>query len=194
MKKFTILLFVSLFGLSFSVNAQEGDADEGIKAALLVIDVQKAYIGMMDQTDIDGPVEYINAYIGAFKQLGYPVIYVYHVDDKYTSLGSEGYHFIDKIPVEKKEIVVNKTYGNAFNKTDLDKILKEKDCNTIFLCGLSAAGCVFATYVGGQDRDYDTNILKKAVMSHDKDITKMIEELTYAIGPKAMNMIIESIN
>lgn len=195
MKKINLFFFALLMsGISFSVNAQEPEADEAIKPALLVIDVQKAFIGMMDQSDIDTPVEYINAYIGAFKQLGYPVIYVYHVDSRYSALGSEGYQFIDKIPVEKNEVIVNKTYGNAFNKTDLDKILKESGTNTLFLCGLSASGCVFATLVGGHDLDYKTYILKKAVMSQDKEVTKMIEEITEAINSTAMNLILNSLN
>ena len=194
MKKNAILFFISLImGISLLSNAQE--SEEGIKPALLVIDVQNAYMGLMDQDDIDGPVEYINAYIKAFNQLGYPVIYVYHVDSNFgTAHGSEGYQFIDQIPVSDDAKIVDKTYGNSFNKTELDKILKESGCNTLFLCGLSASGCVFATWVGGLDRDYDTNILKKAVMSHDKEATKMVEDVTNAIGPKAMKMILENIN
>lgn len=51
-----------------------------------------------------------------------------------------------------KEIGPEKYYERIKN-TDLDKILKEKDVNTLFLVGLSGTGCVLATYFGGIDHD-----------------------------------------
>ena len=132
MKKFTILLFISLLGLSFSANAQEGEEDEGIKSALIVIDVQNAYMDMMDQESIDEPIEYINASVWLFNQLKLPIIYIYHQDkNQETSTDSEEFQFTDEIPVPEDATKVIKHYGNAFNKTELDKILKDLDCNTL---------------------------------------------------------------
>ncbi len=193
------LVFVTVISIlvcvSFNISAQETDVDDGFKPALIVIDVQKAFIGMMDQGAISEPVEYINAYIAAFKQLGFPVIYIYHTSDEYgVPVGSEGYQFVDEISMGDDATKVTKTYGNAFNKTELDSTLKELDCNTIFLCGLSASGCVYSTYVGGKDLDYNTFVLKNAVMSHDQKVTKMIEEIVDAVGPNAMQLIFENLH
>ncbi len=43
--------------------------------------------------------------------------------------------------------------SSAFKHTGLNKILRERKCNILFLCGLSAVGCVLATYFGGKDLD-----------------------------------------
>lgn len=196
MKKLVFVTAISLFlCVSFKISAQEADVNEGFKPALIVIDVQEAFIGMMDQNAISEPIEYINAYVAAFKQLGFPVIYIYHTSDEYgVPVGSEGYQFIDEISISDDATKITKTYGNAFNKTDLDSTLKVLDCNTLFLCGLSASGCVYSTYVGGQDLDYNTFVLKNALMSHDQKVTKMIEEIVDAVGPNAMKLIFENLH
>jgi len=188
----SLILFAMLNGKP--VAAQQSQENEKTKPVLIVIDVQKAFIGMMDQAAIDGPIEYINAYIGAFNQLGYPVIYVQHAAEEYgVAVGTETFEFIDEIPVPEDALKIIKTYGNSFTKTNLDEILKKSGCNTLFLCGLSASGCVFSTWVGGQDHDYKTYILKDAVMSHDHEVTKMIEEITGAINSNAMQLLLENI-
>ncbi len=177
MKKFWILFFVSiLIGISMSANAQE--AEEGIKPALLVIDVQNAYMGMMDQEAIDSPIDMINASVWVFNQLKLPIVYVYHQSkEQGPPLDSKEFEFTDKIPVPEDATKVIKHYGNAFNKTELDKILKDLGCNTLFLCGLSATGCVMATYVGANDLDYNTFVIKDALMSGDHAKTKMMEDV-----------------
>ena len=194
MKKITILFInIIVFGALNLAEGQNADKEK-ISPALLVIDVQKAFIGMMDQTSIDESIVYINAYIESFNQLDFPVIYIYHANENQgVAIGSEGYKYIDKIPVPDDAIIVNKKYMNAFNKTELDKILKELKCNTLFLCGLSAAGCVYGTWVGGLDLDYETYVLQQAVMSHDTEVTKMIEDITHSIGPVGMKLTLENI-
>ena len=74
----------------------------------------------------------------------------------------------------------------------MDKILKELDCNTLFLCGLSAAGCVMATTVGAMDLDYTFFWINGATMSHDKEITKTMEDLFEAVGYNAIKLIINN--
>ena len=188
MKKIFLALVVTLF----IMNAFAQEAKETIKPALLVIDVQNAYIDMMDQSSIDSPVEMINAYIRVFKAQNLPIIYVYHQDKKWgPASDSKGFQFIDKIPVPEDAKKMTKHYGNAFNKTDLDKILKELDCNTLFLCGLSATGCVMATTIGAMDNDYNVFWIKDATMSPDKEKTEMIEDVFNAVGYQAVKAIIE---
>jgi isochorismate hydrolase len=79
--------------------------------------------------------------------------------------------------IKDEDAKVIKTYGDGFNKTDLDKIIKEKGSNTLFLCGLSAVGCVLATFIGAQNHDYRAYMVKNAVMSHNSDYTKNIEDM-----------------
>ncbi len=86
-----------------------------------------------------------------------------------------------------------KNYPSAFKKTELDKLLKAKGCNTLFLCGLSAVGCVLATYHGAMDLDYDVFMLKDALISHDAALTKSVQEICKTIDYYALKLVLESV-
>ena len=88
---------------------------------------------------------------------------------------------------------VIKNYPSAFKKTELDKLLKAKGCNTLFLCGLSAVGCVLATYHGAMDLDYDVFMLKDALISHDAALTKAVQEICKTIDYYALKLVLESL-
>ena len=75
---------------------------------------------------------------------------------------------------------------------DVMKILKEKNCNTLFLCGLSSVGCVLATYFGAADLDYKAFMLKNSLMSHDSDYTRSIEDIFGAINYQVVKVLLEN--
>ena len=79
MKKLIFILTIGF--LAMSTMAQDAK-DAKLKPALLVIDMQNAYLPMMDQSDIDAPIKTINGYIGLFNSLNLPVIYIYHQDQE----------------------------------------------------------------------------------------------------------------
>jgi nicotinamidase-related amidase len=195
-KKFSVVFLVLLI---FSGNgfSQENNAakPERLHPALLVIDIQSAFLPHMDKADVDPAMEYINMYINLFRKNGFPVIRVYHSDLKYgygPKEGSEEFEFPKSVQIKPDDPKVIKHYGDAFNKTELDKILKEKKVNTIFLCGLSAVGCVLATYIGAENHDYSAFFLKDAVISHKAAYTKNIEEIFDALGYEAVNVMLDN--
>jgi nicotinamidase-related amidase len=163
-----------------TLNAQENESENNklLKPALLVIDVQNAYLDWMSQEDIEKAFPYINYAIYMFRQKDLPVIRIYHsapemgIDENHP-----GFAFSDSIDITEDDPVIMKTYGNAFNKTGLDKLLRELDCNVLYLCGLSSYGCVLATYFGASDLDYDAFLIKNALISDDAEATRFIEEL-----------------
>jgi len=77
-------------------------------------------------------------------------------------------------------------------KTDLEKILREKKCNTLFLCGLSSVGCVLATYYRAKNADFHVFMIRDAVMSHNSRFTQNIEEIVNAIDFDAIDLILEN--
>ena len=158
-------------GQFLNLEAQETKTIENMKPALLVIDVQKVYFKRMDQSDVDKPIEIINTAVELFNDQNLPVIYIYHRNNT-----SDKHQFIDEITVPDDATKVLKQYGNAFTKTELENILKELNCNTLFLCGLSATACVKATYQGGDELEYNTYLIKNASMSPSEKKTRMIEE------------------
>ena len=193
MKKIFIILL--LLGVTPMLTYSQESNDEIVKKmkpALLVIDIQNAFIPHMDQNGRDAAMERINYYIELFRQKGYPVIRVYHTDPKNgPAPDTEPFEFPSSVKIKKEDAKVIKTYGDAFNKTDLDKILKDKGCNTVLLCGLSATGCVQATFIGAQNHDYISIMIKDAMLSPKLAYTKSIEEIFGAISDESVKYILE---
>lgn len=152
------------------------------KPALLVIDIQNEYLPMMDQKDVKPGMEAINAVIGVFRKFQYPVIRVHHTQPgQGPAPGTEAFEFPKTTAVNDDDPRIIKNYPSAFTKTSLDSLLKAKGCNSVYLCGLSAVGCVLATYFGAMDRGYETYMVRDAIISHNADYTDMIRNITVAL-------------
>jgi nicotinamidase-related amidase len=164
-----------------------------IKPALLVIDIQNAYLDGMAQREKEIAMLNINYYIQLFRNHGYPVIRIYHYSKQFgPEQGTDQFEFPSSVLIKPDDPKVIKTYPDGFNKTDLNKVLKEKECNTVFLCGLSAVGCVLATWIGAQNNDYKAFLIKDAIMSHNEDYTNNIEAMFDAVGPDVVTLILEN--
>lgn len=179
-----IVLFLFILMLAFqSVSAQEKKPERVVmKPALLVIDVQNKYLPMMSQEDQANALEMMNWSIWVFRQYDLPVIRVYHTSEKWgPEPGTEEFQFPDTLKIEESDPMVIKTYGSAFNKTELNELLKKMEINTLFLCGLSSVGCVLATYFDAGNYDYKTFLIKDAMLSQDVDYTNQIEDIFDAV-------------
>ncbi|MCX6268845.1 MAG: cysteine hydrolase [Bacteroidetes bacterium] len=181
MKKISTLLAILL---AFQCVYSQADEPERIlmKPALLVIDVQKQFLPIMSKEDQDRAVEMMNWSIWIFRQYGLPVIRVYHTSEKWgPKPGEPGFEFCDSLKIEQSDPKVIKTYASAFNKTELNNLLKEKGINAVFLCGLSSVGCVLATYMDAANYDYEAFIIKDAIISHDAGYTNQVETIFNAL-------------
>lgn len=186
-----MIVFAVISVSSFSQVQNEQKAR--IKPALLVIDIQNAYLSGMAEKDKDVSMKNINYYIQLFRACGYPVIRVYHYSKQYgPEQGTKEFEFPASVLIKPDDPKVIKTYPDGFNKTDLDKVLKEKGVNTVFICGLSAVGCVLATWIGAQNYDYKAFLIKDALLSHDSDYTNNIEAMFDAVGPDIITLVLEN--
>jgi len=194
MKK-TLLFTLLLMTLSVNLFSQEKtDSDsKRMKPALIVMDIQNAYLPMMDEADQKmGPVM-INYMIDLFRTGGYPIITIYHQDlNQGPEPGTEGFKFPDTIKILTTDPVVIKHRASGFKETDLDKILKEKGINTLFITGLSAVGCALATYIEAGDLGYNTFFVKYSLLSHDHDYTKKIEEMFGAVNYDVVRTMLDN--
>jgi nicotinamidase-related amidase len=194
MKKLTIIMTILLMivsGKSFSQDPKEQTKAQ-IKPALLIIDIQNVYLSMVPEREKEVALYYINGLIELFRSNGYPVIRIYHLDrESGPEPDSEQFEYPASVLINDEDAKVIKTYGNGFNKTELDKLLTEKGSNTLFLCGLSAVGCVLATWIGAQDHDYKAFMVKDAIMSHNSDYTNYVEDMFDAIGYDVVQLILE---
>ena len=195
MKKTALVLIVVMLGFvpALSPAATQQAAPAKMKPALLVIDIQNAFLPKMSEQDRKLGMEMITYYIELFRKNGSPIIRVYHTDPQYgPKPDSEAFEFPKSVSVKADDPRIIKNYSNAFNKTNLDSVLKEKGCNTLFLCGLSAVGCVLATYFGAEDHDYKVMMLKDALISHDRALTKAVQEFCETISYTPLKLLLEN--
>lgn len=195
MRKATLVLALVVLAVSFVPAAvgAEKPAPPRMKPALLVIDVQNAWLPQMDERDVKVAMDHINWAIALFRDNGFPVVRVYQSDPaEGPAPGSEAFAFPKTVAVKDDDPMIVKQYGSGFKKTNLDKVLKEKGVNTVFLVGLSAVGCVLATYHGADDLDYNVFVVKHALMSHDAALTKAVYDICTNISPAALKLLIEN--
>lgn len=186
------LLSALLLG-SFALNSFSQSPATPLKPALLVIDIQNAFLPMVPEADKETAMLNINYYISQFRNHGFPVILVYHHGEEYgVRPGTDLFEFPTSVEIKAEDPKVIKTYPDGFNKTDLDKVLKEQGCNVLFLTGLSAVGCVLATYIGAMNNDYKVFMVKDAIMSHNTEYTRNIEEIFGAVSPEVITLVLES--
>jgi nicotinamidase-related amidase len=189
----SVVMVLIAFSTTLMAAGQEAKAPAKMKPALLVIDIQNAYLPLMSEQDKKIGLEVINYVITLFRNNGFPVIRVYHTDLKQgPKPGTAPFEFPTSTPIKKNDPQVIKNYPNAFKKTDLNKILQERGCNTLFLCGLSATGCVLATYHGAQDFDYNTFLVKDSLISPDPSLTKAVQEICQTISYSALKLLLET--
>jgi nicotinamidase-related amidase len=186
--------FLVLFAaLAVAATAGEKPAPPPMKPALVVVDVQNAYLPYMDERDKQVGLDMINHAIALFRDNGFPVVRVYHTDpERGPEVGTEAFEFPKSVAVRDDDPKVVKNYPNAFKKTDLDKVLREQGVNTVFLAGLSAVGCVLATYQGADDLDYNVFMVEHALISHDAALTKSVYDICSNIGYRPLKLLLET--
>jgi nicotinamidase-related amidase len=178
MRSKTMLLALALTVLFALPGTGEERERIELKPVLIVIDVQNIWMPHMDGEDISSAPRKINESIALFREFGHPVIRVYHSDPKRgPEPDTDPFEFPDSIAVTDDDPIVVKNHPSSFTKTDLERIIRESGRNTVFLCGLSATGCVLATYFGAQDREFMVVMVEGALLSHDASYTKVIEDI-----------------
>jgi nicotinamidase-related amidase len=160
-----------------------------MRPALLVIDVQNAWLDKSEglRRSVEARVDEINEAIAIFREKDLPIIVVYHTDKgEGPEPGTEAFEFHPSIKVVTTDTKVIKNYPNAFNRTELESMLREKGCDTVLLAGLSGTGCVLATYMGAVDRDITPYLVKNAVAASREDMLYFVEELCDTFSLQAM--------
>jgi nicotinamidase-related amidase len=164
-----------------------------MKPALIIIDIQNEFIPRMSEQEKKYAFDIINGSIWFFRQNNLPIIRIYHSDLKWgPNEGDEGFNYPESVIIKESDLKIIKHYPSAFTKTKLDSTLRKLDCNTLFLCGLSATMCVFATYFGGQEFGYKTFLIKDGVMSHNPEYTNVINDICNSMNFDSMIYILQN--
>lgn len=192
MKRFILICLLAGLFSGFVFGQAEKEEKTTMNPALLVIDVQNKYLPMMSEEDQELALEMMNWAIYVFRYYDLPIIRVYHTSPEWgPEPGTEEFEFHDSLKVVESDIQIIKTYASSFNKTELNDILKEKEVNTLFICGLSSVGCVLSTYLDAANYDYKAFMIKDALLSHKAEYTKQVENIFDALDLNTVNYMIE---
>ncbi len=136
-------------------------------------------------------IEEINEAIAIFRRKELPIIVVYHVEkDGNPAPGTKGFEFHHSVKIEETDKKVVKNYPNAFNRTELERMLTDEGCDSVLLTGLSATGCVLATFLGAIDKDLSPYLVKDAVAGSREDLVRFVEEICDSLSLKAITELL----
>jgi nicotinamidase-related amidase len=165
-----------------------------MKPALMIIDMQKAYYGGPTVPQMDAAAEYINYILPKFEAKGLPIFWVYNLDEEDGAVpGNDAFEFIDPLKPGDDHIKIHKAYGNSFNKTEADELLKEHGVDTIVMTGFCAEHCVLSTYRGARDLDYFPVILKHGIASTKDANKEFVENISETITAGTLIKILDEL-
>jgi nicotinamidase-related amidase len=165
-----------------------------MNAALLVIDVQKMFFqdNPRGAEELRVASEYINAAIDLFREKDLPVICVQHMNPEDNLLpGQEGFDVPEALKIAPSDLHIHKTYGNAFNKTELAEKLRALGVDTLILTGFAAEGCVTSTYRGAEDLDLVPILLRGSLIGGKPDVVPFVETTNEIISYYALKKVLE---
>ena len=192
MKKSVLITWIIMLIIPFCFAGEK--EKEGMNPALLVIDIQQAYQGYMDEADLKYGPATINWTMDLFHRYNCPVIRIYHQSaEGWPDQDSTAFQFLENIMVKETDPKIVKHYPNGFKKTELEKSLRDHGINTVFVCGYNAVGCVLATYYGAKDLDFDAFTVKDGMISHRTRYTRSVEDFTEAVGYDAIEVMLKTV-
>lgn len=90
---FLAILIMIISNKSFSQD-QNAQTKTQVKPALLIIDIQNAFLNIVPEREKEVALYNINIYIELFRSYGYPVIRIYHFSEEYgPQQGTDQFEF-----------------------------------------------------------------------------------------------------
>jgi nicotinamidase-related amidase len=132
--------------------------------AVLVIDFQNGVIA--DVYERDRVAANINQLIDKARAANVAVIWVQDVDGG-RDQGSEAWQITPELRTRPDEPRVQKSYGDAFEATDLEELLAAAGIGKLFVAGAQTDACIRSTLHGAVTRGYDTILVGDAHTTED---------------------------
>jgi len=96
--------------------------------------------------------------------------------------GEEGHGIIDEVAPLPDELVIDKPGKNAFYKTNLEVILKERGIVNLLIAGVTTDVCCSTTVSGANDRGFNAIVLADCMAAYDESRHKAALEIIKAQG------------
>ncbi len=154
-----------------------------MKPALLVQDIQNVWLYDPDSNQdlrksVEMRLDVINDAIAWFRRNKFPIV-VGYTEDKEDGLlpGTRRFEVPETVKIEKTDLKATKLHASAFGNPEFGAMLKKEGCDALVIVGLSASGCVLATYFSAPDWDIRPYLLKGGVASANEEHVRFAEEI-----------------
>jgi nicotinamidase-related amidase len=132
--------------------------------ALLVVDVQNGVVEGAHERDT--VVANVGSLVDKARQERVPVVWVQHSDEG-LARASDEWRIVAELAPGDAEPLVEKTYGDSFEDTDLEDILSAAGVGHLVVAGAATDACVRSTIHGAVTRGYDVTLVADAHTTGD---------------------------
>lgn len=96
-----------------------------------------------------------------------PIVWVRHADEDLKA-GSEARQIVSELAPAPGESIVEKSYRDAFEDTDLEQVLSRLSVGKLIVTGAQTDVCVRSTLHGALVRGYDATLVSDAHTTEDR--------------------------
>lgn len=133
--------------------------------ALLVVDVQQGVLAGAHRRD--PVVANIGSLVEKARREEVPVVWVQHSDEGLAK-GSDDWRIVPELSPGEAEPIVEKTYGDSFEDTTLEKVLSGLGVGRLVVVGAQTDACIRSTLHGALVRGYDALLVSDAHTTEDQ--------------------------
>ena len=132
--------------------------------ALLVVDVQNGVVAGTHRRD--AVVANVAALVDKARDEQVPVVWVRHSDAD-LARGSDDWQIVPELVPDDAEPLVEKSYGDSFEDTDLETVLSGLRVGRLVVAGAQTDECIRSTLHGALVRGYDATLVSDAHTTED---------------------------
>jgi nicotinamidase-related amidase len=133
-------------------------------SALLVIDMQNGVVKNVHSREL--VIANINSLVQKARDEHVPVIWVQDSGEDRVK-GSESWQLVSELVPDKTELLVDKSYGDAFEDTTLEAVLADLKVGRLVVVGAQTDACIRSTLHGAIARGYDAKLVSDAHTTED---------------------------
>jgi nicotinamidase-related amidase len=132
--------------------------------ALLVVDVQNGVVA--DAHEREAVVANVAGLVERARREQVPVVWVQH-NGAGLARGSDEWRIVPELVPDAAEPLVEKTYGDSFEDTDLESVLAGLGVGRLVVAGAQTDMCIRSTLHGAFARGYDATLVGDAHTTED---------------------------
>ncbi len=142
--------------------------DAGVPRALVIVDIQNDYFpgGANPLAEPEAAAAAARRVLERFRAGGECVFHVQHVwdapDATFLRPGTDGVEIHPAVAPVEGERVIQKDAPNAFLRTPLERELRERDIDSLVVCGMMTSMCVDATVRAAADLGFAVTVVHDA--------------------------------